>query len=63
MFRFLPGGDHFQIPIALYWFKLRHKPKHIQKLQQVTNWVRLSRVEYKAFCLENKPTPGPKAGH
>ena len=33
----VPGADHFQIQKALYWFKLRHKPKHIQKLQQVTN--------------------------
>jgi hypothetical protein len=31
------GADHFQIQIALYWIKLRHKPEHIQKLQTVTN--------------------------
>jgi hypothetical protein len=32
-----PGVEHFQIQIALYWIKLRHKPEHIQKLQTVTN--------------------------
>ena len=49
------GADHFQIQIALYWIKLRHKPEQIQnfKQSQIESCLTLYylTLEYKAFCI------------